>query len=82
MDLLDLGFAEITPEKEDTIIQKYSYEYEILLQRQKNGEITKEEWFDLLIELTKKYDITINPRLLTIPWVSKYLKSKTEKSLK
>lgn len=78
MDLLDLGFAEITPEKENSIIQKYREEYEILLQRQKNGQISREEWFDLLIVLTKKYDITLNPRLLTIPWVSEHLKSKAK----
>lgn len=81
MDLQDLGFADITPEREGAGIQKFRNEYEILLLSQKRGQITKEKWFDLLIELAQKYDITINPRLLTISWVREHLKSKAEGAL-
>lgn len=76
MDLSDLGFAQINPELEKSKYQKYRDEYYILANMKQSGMICREEWLDLWMSLCEKYDISINPRLLTQNWVRRHLNNK------
>lgn len=81
MDLSDLGFAEITPESENSDSKGYITEYKLLLGKHRNGEITREEWFDRLMILKGRFGIAPDPRQLYLPWVKEHLKNKEKKAL-
>jgi len=83
MDLSDLGFADINAEPVNVENQKYWDEYYIITKRSRSGEITREEWLDLWLELRNKFNIPIDPNHLTPTWINKHLnqKSTEEESL-
>lgn len=73
MEFSEIGFADITPEPDQTIEQKYLEAYKAILERRQRGEITSVEWLDLWLALSEEFDIPINPRLLSLPWITKHL---------
>jgi len=57
MDLIDLGFVDITPEPEKTNIQKILDEFNAIGERINKGEITRKEGIELRSSLREKNGI-------------------------
>lgn len=73
MEFSELGFADITPEPEKTLEAQYLEAYHTILGRRQKGELTPVEWLDLWLALSEEYDMPINPRLLSLPWITEHL---------
>lgn len=73
MEFSELGFADITPESEKSLEEQYLEAYQIILERRQKGELTPVKWLDEWIALSEEFDMPINPRLLSLPWITEHL---------
>jgi hypothetical protein len=59
MDLTDLGFADITPAPEKTILDEYYNEARKIGKMIRNKELTVEEYMEMRVSLVEKYIVMI-----------------------
>lgn len=59
MDLTDLGFADITPAPEKTILDEYYNETRKIGKMIRNKELTVEEYMEMRVSLVEKYIVMI-----------------------